>query len=70
MRYFSFLGANASAEGGDDGGADDDTITGADVVLAHRLSATGFDKKGWTVYIKDFMKVTQYFYFIWRNQLF
>ena len=51
------LGANASAEGGDEGADDADTITGADVVLAHRLSATGFDKKGWTVYIKDFMKV-------------
>lgn len=54
----ALLGANASAEGGDEGGADDDAITGADVVLAHRLSATGFDKKGWTVYIKDFMKRT------------
>lgn len=32
-------------------------VTGCNVVLAHRLSATGFDKKGWTVYIKDFMKV-------------
>ena len=32
-------------------------VSGCNVVLAHRLSATGFDKKGWTVYIKDFMKV-------------
>merc|ERR1712176_531239 len=54
----ALLGANASAEGGDDGADDAETITGADVVLAHRLSATGFDKKGWTVYIKDFMKRT------------
>jgi len=52
----ALLGANASAEGGDDGGCEDEMVSGCNVVLAHRLSATGFDKKGWTVYIKDFMK--------------
>merc|ERR1712080_147606 len=51
------IGGNASAEGGDEGGCDDaDVVTGCNVVLAHRLSATGFDKKGWTAYIKEYMK--------------
>ena len=52
----ALLGANASAEGGCDENAEE-MVTGCNVVLAHRLSATGFDKKGWTVYIKEFMKV-------------
>jgi hypothetical protein len=50
------IGGNASAEGGGDDVEDADTVTGCNIVLAHRLSATGFDKKGWTVYIKDYMK--------------
>merc|ERR1711970_833607 len=54
----ALLGANASAEGGCEDGGDEETITGPNLVLAHRLSSTGFDKKGWTVYIKDFMKRT------------
>jgi len=54
----ALLGANASAEGGDDAGGDEDSITGPNLALAHRLASTGFDKKGWTVYIKDFMKRT------------
>ena len=53
----ALLGANASAEGGGDEGTEDEMVTGCNVVLAHRLSPTGFDKKGWTVYIKDYMKV-------------
>merc|ERR1712088_106406 len=54
----ALLGANASAEGGDDAGGDEESITGPNLALAHRLASTGFDKKGWTVYIKDFMKRT------------
>ena len=54
----ALLGANASAEGGDDGGDDSETISAPDCVLANRLQSTGFDKKGWTVYIKDYMKVS------------
>jgi hypothetical protein len=51
----ALIGGNASAE---DAALDteEETISGCNVVLANRLSATGFDKKGWTVYIKDFMK--------------
>lgn len=52
----ALLGANASAEGGGDEGTEDEMVSGCNVVLAHRLSPTGFDKKGWTVYIKDYMK--------------
>jgi len=51
----ALIGANASAEGGCED-TEEDTITGCNIALAHRLAATGFDKKGWTVYIKDFMK--------------
>merc|ERR1712142_1297586 len=54
----ALLGANASAEGGGDEGGDEETITAPNLVLAHRLQTTGFDKKGWTVYIKDYMKRT------------
>ena len=55
----ALIGGNASAE---DGALDteEETISGCNVALAHRLSATGFDKKGWTVYIKEFMKVNNY----------
>jgi len=51
----ALFGGNASAEAADEG-TEEETISGCNVALAHRLSATGFDKKGWTVYIKDFMK--------------
>jgi len=40
----ALLGANASAEGGGDEGTEDEMVTGCNVVLAHRLSPTGFDK--------------------------
>jgi len=53
----ALLGGNASAEGGGDD-CDEETITAPNLVLAHRLQSTGFDKKGWTVYIKDYMKRT------------
>ena len=48
------LGGNASAEGGDEG-ADDGEVTGIDIVLAHKLQPTPFDKKSFTVYIKGYM---------------
>ena len=50
-------GANASAEGGDEGGADESCVSGIDVVLNHRLVETGFgSKKDFTTYLKDYMK--------------
>merc|ERR1712051_335786 len=54
----ALLGANASAEGGDDGGDDSETISAPDCVLANRLQSTGFDKKGWTVSFKDWEMYT------------
>merc|ERR1711957_557706 len=51
-------GANASAEDGPSEDALANMISGPNLVFAHRLQATAFDKKGWTVYIKDFMKRT------------
>jgi len=48
-------GANASAEEEVEG-TDDQGTSGVDIVINHRLVETGFDKKGYTVYIKDFMK--------------
>merc|ERR1711936_627219 len=50
-------GANASEEGGDDDGTDESSVSGIDIVLNHRLVETGFgDKKGFTAYLKAYMK--------------
>ena len=49
-------GANASAEEADEG-CDENSTSGVDVVLNHRLVETGFgDKKGFTDYLKSYMK--------------
>ncbi|CAH0557865.1 unnamed protein product [Brassicogethes aeneus] len=48
-------GSNPSAEEADEG-TDEAVESGVDVVLNHRLVETGFDKKGYTVYLKDYMK--------------
>jgi len=49
-------GANASAEELDEG-TDEGSTSGVDVVLNHRLVETGFgDKKGFTDYLKSYMK--------------
>merc|ERR1711976_253744 len=49
-------GANARQEEADEG-ADEANESGLDVVLHHRLVETGFgDKKGFTQYLKDYMK--------------
>ena len=53
----SKIGANASAEGTDaDEGAEASSQSGCNIVLANRLVETNFDKKGYSVYIKDYMK--------------
>merc|ERR1711936_114467 len=50
-------GSNASAEGGDDEGAESSSESGVDVILNHRLTETGFgSKKDYMVYLKDYMK--------------
>jgi len=53
----ALFGGNASAEGGMEE-TEEETITGCNIVLAHRLSETFFDKKAFTVFIKEFMKKT------------
>lgn len=53
----STFGGNKSAEGGgEDEGAEASSTSGCDIVLANRLVETSFDKKGYMVYIKDYMK--------------
>merc|ERR1712083_1107370 len=49
-------GANASEEDADEG-TDEASVSGVDVVLNHQLVETGFgDKKGFTAYLKAYMK--------------
>lgn len=50
------IGANPSAEGGDDEGADDTVQTVNNVVYSFRLTPTSFDKKSYMTYIKGYMK--------------
>ncbi len=51
------FGGNASAEGGDDETADGAVSrTGCNIVIVNFLTKTGFDKKGYQVYMKDYMK--------------
>lgn len=49
-------GANASAEGGDDEGTDDQTQQVIDVVHSFRLNETSFDKKSYLSHLKTYMK--------------
>lgn len=51
----SLIGGNASSEVLDEG-CESTTISGVDVVLNHKLQETSYDKKSYTVYIKDYMK--------------
>ena len=46
------IGGNASAEGGEDEGAEDTGQSGCNIVLAHRLVETGFSKKDFKTYIQ------------------
>lgn len=48
----SALGANPSAEGGDEAAAASSSVSGCDIVIAHRLAETSFTKKTYTTYIK------------------
>ncbi|KAI8076879.1 Mss4-like protein [Halteromyces radiatus] len=50
------IGANPSAEGGDDEGADSSSQTVNNVVYSFRLTETSFDKKSYMSYIKGYMK--------------
>ncbi|EME47225.1 hypothetical protein DOTSEDRAFT_122601, partial [Dothistroma septosporum NZE10] len=50
------IGANASAEGGDDDGAEDQAAQVIDVVHSFRLNETSFDKKSYLSHLKTYMK--------------
>jgi len=52
------IGANASAEGGgeEDEGYDSSSVTVNNVVDAHRLQPTQFDKKSYMAYIKNYVQ--------------
>lgn len=52
----SKLGANASAEGGDEGSAESNAVHGVDVVLANRLMEYKLGKKDYMAHIKGYMK--------------
>lgn len=52
----SMFGGNASAEGGDEGGAEDSSVSGIDIALQHRLQRTEFNKKSFGTYIKGYSK--------------
>lgn len=50
-------GANASAEGADeDEGVDSSSKRVVDIIDANRLQETGYDKKGFKVYVKGWVK--------------
>ncbi|XP_051260048.1 translationally-controlled tumor protein homolog [Dicentrarchus labrax] len=51
----SLISANASAEDAVEG-TDESAVSGVDIVLNHKLQETGFDKKGYVSYMKDYMK--------------
>ncbi|PVH93171.1 translationally-controlled tumor protein [Periconia macrospinosa] len=53
------IGANASAEGGDDEGADDQAEQVIDVVHSFRLNETSFDKKSYLTHLKSYMKAVK-----------
>ncbi|KAK7187782.1 hypothetical protein DPSP01_010832 [Paraphaeosphaeria sporulosa] len=52
------IGANASAEGGDED-ADDQAQTVIDVVHSFRLNETSFDKKQYLTHLKGYMKAVK-----------
>ncbi|KAJ3020953.1 UNVERIFIED_CONTAM: hypothetical protein HDU68_009887 [Siphonaria sp. JEL0065] len=53
------IGANASAEGGDDEGVEEGEQIVNNVVYSFRLQSSGFDKKGYMSYIKGYMKAVK-----------
>jgi len=48
-------GANPSAEEADEG-TESNSVSGVNIVLDNRLVETAFDKKGYTGYLKEYMK--------------
>ncbi|PHH63095.1 hypothetical protein CDD80_1254 [Ophiocordyceps camponoti-rufipedis] len=53
------IGANASAEGGDEDGVEDQAVKVNNIVHSFRLQSTSFDKKGYLAYLKGYMKAVK-----------
>ncbi|KAG0171836.1 hypothetical protein DFQ28_008592 [Apophysomyces sp. BC1034] len=53
------IGANPSAEGGDEEGAESSSQTVNNVIHSFRLVETSFDKKSYMTYIKGYMKAVK-----------
>ncbi|KAK4545217.1 hypothetical protein LTR36_003396 [Oleoguttula mirabilis] len=53
------IGANPSAEGGDDEGGDDTATTVIDIVHSFRMNETQFDKKAYLSHLKGYMKAVK-----------
>ncbi|MEQ2199646.1 tRNA 2'-phosphotransferase [Xenoophorus captivus] len=51
----ALISANASAEEACEGN-ESATFSGVDIILNHKLQETGFDKKQYMAYIKDYVK--------------
>ncbi|XP_070770406.1 translationally-controlled tumor protein homolog [Enoplosus armatus] len=51
----ALIGANASAEEAPEI-TDSSSISGVDIILNHKLQETGFDKKQYMIYVKDYVK--------------
>ncbi|XP_044072528.1 translationally-controlled tumor protein homolog [Siniperca chuatsi] len=51
----SLISANASAEETAEG-TDSSSISGVDIILNHKLQETGFDKKQYITYMKEYVK--------------
>jgi len=51
----ALIGANASAEEVSESN-ESSSVSGVDIILNHKLQETGFDKKQYMAYIKEYMK--------------
>ncbi|XP_041857761.1 translationally-controlled tumor protein homolog [Melanotaenia boesemani] len=54
----ALISANASAEEAIEAN-ESAVVSGVDIILNHKLQETGFDKKGYMAYIKDYMKAVK-----------
>mgnify|MGYP002790718770 CR=1 FL=1 len=53
----ALIGGNKATEAGEeDEGVDPSSITGINIVLSHKLVETGFQKKEFQIWLKEYMK--------------
>ncbi|KAL1843777.1 hypothetical protein VTJ49DRAFT_7487 [Mycothermus thermophilus] len=53
------IGANASAEGGEEEAVEDQAVKVNNIVYSFRLQSTSFDKKSYLTYLKGYMKAVK-----------